>query len=313
MPLQHALYPEHADTSVVCGKVTDLLGPLRLASDLILVDEIRVAIASVVLDRDWPSTENDVVLASRHLRWPIEMVDPKEGQNVLLLVGRNLAAAGDYYVETLLPWTGRNLVVATSESEAMGVIERDLLGSLRDTTEVERQVALLRTIAPVLGAEEAPEIEDLLEHSDGRVRRAALGATMYGAPTEGTAGKIGADVTRFFDSLAGSECSRTAAGCSSLISDELFASYPFLNPRARRWGSRWDEEEAGFYTGLARMVAPHLQLSQADMAIIFPADPGSPPNKRLHADATRSFARSASSCWAQSPSPHGAVVSRCRR
>jgi hypothetical protein len=264
-PVHHALYPQHANKSVVAAVIAELRGQLA-TGDSTFVRTLVVQVDGLVLDRHWPDRRT-AELGTYHLRWPLDLVAPRPGARLFLIVRSDFPEKGELYVSSILPRRGTNLPRVATEAEAQGIIAADLLTQVHSEESAKRLVALLNELAPILTSGDAEAVAPLLRHPDAAVRRSALAATLYATEDDAIAQAVARDLGSFFEKGAGRSClADPEASCAG--TRELFRAYFFLDPLARRWGSRWSEEEAIKDTRLFNSVAAHAALSPAAMRVL---------------------------------------------
>jgi hypothetical protein len=193
---------------------------------------------------------------------PEDLLPKKPGQKVLLILQSDFSEPGDQYLMTVLPRAQDHLAVVTDENEALRLVESELLGQLTPDQPDRRLTALIQALLPVLTPPNTGKLRPFLSHPSATVRRAALGAMMSAAPDAETAQLIGEDLQSFF-----------SRGVES--PEALFPSYPFLDPRSRRWGSRWSEEEAEAFDRIFELISSHSHLSPAALKLFTPDDSAS--------------------------------------
>ena len=246
--VHHALDPRSGHNSLLAATIVDVV----LQTDYFPPEEsLTIDVDQVLLDRGWDGPRLSVIETS-HLDWPEDLLPKKPGQKVLLVLQANFPEQGDQYLFTVLPRAHDNLAVVTDENEALRLIESELLGQLTPDQSDRRLTALIQALLPVLTPPNVGKLRPFLSHPSATVRRAALGATMNAVPDAETAELIGADLQSFF---------------GSLDPQELFQSYPYLDPRARRWGSRWSEEEAEAFDRIFELISSHSRLSPAALKL----------------------------------------------
>ncbi|MFL6294223.1 MAG: hypothetical protein ACJ759_25290 [Thermoanaerobaculia bacterium] len=256
-PIHHALYPEHASSSLLSAVIEEEAGSdgflgLRTAT------VFRITVEQLILDRGWDLPEG-AELQVGHLLWPDGLLDLRPGAKVFFIVRSGFPEPGDQYVSTVLPRSEDGLPRVRTERQAIRLLEKDLLAQIPAAGSDRQLVALLQTLVPILTRGSVREVEPLLTHGNREVRRAALGALFRVAPTAANARLVADDLRELFTDGPGRACVSPPVPYCELL-EELFRSYPYLNPRSRRWGSRWDEEESAEYERLARMVLSSAQL-----------------------------------------------------
>jgi hypothetical protein len=138
--------------------------------------------------------------------WPVDLVAPKAGEKLFLIVRSEYPEPGKEYVFTVLPRREENPRRVATEAEAQRILAADLLAQVQAERSARRLVALLNERAPILARGEAEAIAPLLRHPDAEVRRSALAATLYATEDDASALAIGRDLGSFFEQGAGGSC-----------------------------------------------------------------------------------------------------------
>jgi hypothetical protein len=277
-PVHHALDPRSAHNSLLAATIVDVV----LQTDYFPPEEaLTIDVDQVLLNRGWHGPRRNIIQTS-HLLWPEDLLPKKPGQKVLLVLHANFPEQGDQYLSTVLPRAQDNLAVVTDENEALRIVESELLGQLTTNQSDRRLTALIQALLPVLTSPNVGKLLPFLSHPSAMVRRAALGATMNVAPNAKTAQLIGEDLQSFFSRGDARPCLSVSDRCPPTHGsleplEALFQSYPYLNPRARRWGSRWREEEAKAFDRIFELISSHSHLSPAVLKLFTMDDPTPSP------------------------------------
>jgi len=264
-PIHHALYPRHADKSVIAAVISESRGQ-ETEGGFTFVHTLVVQVEGIVLDRNWRD-QRTAELSAFHLLWPVDLVASRPGERVFLIVRSDFPKKGQQYVASVLPRRGENPPRVATEAAAQRIIEADLLAQVQAEESARRLVALLHELASILTSGGAEAIAPLLSHPNAEVRRSALAATFYATEEDAIALAIAQDLGSFFEKGAGRSClSDPESYCESM--SRLLRTYFFLDPRSRRWGSRWSEEEAVKHARLFKSVTVHATLSPAAMRVL---------------------------------------------
>jgi hypothetical protein len=194
-PIHHALYAKHADKSVVAAVISEARG-LEDEAGATFVGTLVVRVEGVVLDRHWHD-RCTAELPVYHLLWPVDLVAPKAGEKLFLIVRSEYPEQGKEYVYTVLPRREETPRRVATEAEAQRILAADLLAQVQAERSAKRLVALLNELAPILARGEAEAIAPLLRHPDAEVRRSALAATLYATEDDASALAIGRDLGSF--------------------------------------------------------------------------------------------------------------------
>jgi hypothetical protein len=248
--LDHALYAGHEPKLVVAGRIVEVTTTER---------EWRPRVSRIVLEIERvvqgpPSEEGRRLAVDLHsFDWPSALVRPEAGTDCALVLRRE---HGDQ-LYTVVPVDGAAAVPHARDGEhTMRILTREILSVLAKETSPARQRLLILQVAPILRADEAHGLDAYLKSGDPWLRRAALAALTYATGSEPYLRLAAEDVQRFFSTTGEDDLiDGIEPGVRYAAYPFLFEHYFFLEPRSRRFGSRWDEGEAARNDRLLRALA----------------------------------------------------------
>jgi hypothetical protein len=247
--LDHVLYPKHPPKLVVAGEIREIKG--RMYDDR----ELSFGVEEVILgDRALAHTSMTVPTAA--FNWPEDLVPHAVGSFcILILDGKRL--------EAVAPAAKGRYRVATNQVEALRVLEEGIVGVLQSETSASRQRAMLLQLAPVLRRENVSSVIPFLKADDPWVRRAALAALIYAAEDAEYVRLAAADIKGFFADESITACLKKQKRLSSACepAGKFIESYFFLESRSWRWGSRWNDEEAGKHRRIWKAILSTGEIS----------------------------------------------------
>ena len=254
--LDHALYPKHPPKLVVAGEIREIKG--RLYEDR----ELSFAIEEVVLG-DPALAHTSITVPTAAFDWPEDLVHHAVGSFcVLVLNGKML--------EAVAPAAKGNCRFAADQIGALRILEEGIINVLRSETLANRQRAMLLQLAPILRRENVSSVTPFLKAEDMWVRRAALAALIYATEDGEYVRLAAADIKGFFDDESITGCwerqKRLLIKCEP--AGRFIENYFFLESRSWRWGSRWDDEEAGKHLRIWRAILSTGEITDESAKLI---------------------------------------------
>jgi hypothetical protein len=254
--LDHALYPKHPPKLVVAGEIKEIKG--RMHEDR----ELSFDVEEVVLG-DPALAHTSITVPTAAFDWPEDLVRYAVGSFcILVLDGKMLWAVA--------PAAKANCRVAADQVEALQIIEGGIINVLQSETSANRQRAMLIQLAPILRRDNVSSVIPFLKSEDLWVRRAALAALIYATEYGEYVRLAAADVRGFFANESVTGClkkqKRLSAACEP--AGKFIESYFFLESRSWRWGSRWNEEEAGKHLRIWKAIQSTGEISEESAKLI---------------------------------------------
>jgi hypothetical protein len=254
--LDHALYPKHPAKLVVAGEIREIRG--RAHGDR----ELSFGVEEVILG-DPTLAHTSITVPTAAFDWPEDLVSHAAGSFcVLVLDGKRL--------EAVAAAARGHHGVAANQVEALRILEEGIVGVLRAEKSAGRQRALLLQLAPILRRENVSSVTPFLKAEDPWVRRAALAGLIYATEDEEYVRLAAADIKGFFADESVTAClkkqKRLSPACGP--AGKFVESYFFLESRSWRWGSRWNEEEAGRHRRIWKAILSTGEIPAEAAALI---------------------------------------------
>jgi len=254
--LDHALYPKHPPKLVIAGEIIEIKG--RMYYDR----ELSFDVEEVILG-DPALAHTLITVPTAAFEWPEELVRHVVGSFcVFILNGKRL--------EAVAPAAKGNYRVAADQVEALQIIEEGIIDVLRSETSLSRQRAMLLQLAPILRRENVASIIPFLKAEDPWVRRVALAALTYATEDDEYIRLTAADINGFFANESLTKCLKKQKRLSSACepAGKFMENYFFLESRSWKWGSRWNEEEAGKHSRIWKAILSTGEITDETAKLI---------------------------------------------
>lgn len=255
--IDHALYDSHDPKLVVSGRISAIISQDSAALINYMdgptgPESIEFTVEHVIMGKSiYKDMRLEIPILS--FNWPDELVKLEKGQYCTVIVKVNGNKLADCTIEVVVPYNEnhfqsfpKNELEVATNSITRKFFEGQLLAELSTEKNVKRQQALLEQIGPITSAENESKIAQFLNSENEWVKRAALASLVFSTQKKAYVNELALDINMFFSKYTSNE--KMIGGTLEYSNYSAWYLYYrfvfFLDPGQRKWGSRWDENEA---------------------------------------------------------------------
>jgi hypothetical protein len=256
--IDRALYDYHDPKLVVSGKITNITEQDTTGKSILFWDgptgpeSIEFTVEHVIMGKTI-YTDMRLEIPVHSFNWPVDLVKLQKDQHCTLILSVSEGKISECAISVVVPFNEdifqsfpQTELAVANNGITRKFLEQQLLAELKIEKNIKRQQALLEQIGPITSAKSETDVAVFLKSENEWVKRAALAALVFSTQKKVYVDELALDINMFFSKYTTNEkMIRGNLEYSNYSAWYLYYRFVFfLDPDQRKWGSRWDENEA---------------------------------------------------------------------